>query len=148
MKYNENEIKEMIKEKLYNFNTPLWNVMIPYDEENLEFLENTFKDEIAEEVLYNNNTNLNFEDIIDKVTNIFLEEYKDDIWEAKYDAFEKLVQKALNEVIKEKHLTNIDLDDLDDGDFVDNIFEDYWDLQELDYDIENTLKTIRENHRI
>ena len=61
---------------------------------------------------------------------------------------EKLVQKALNEVIKEKHLTNIDLDDLDDGDFVDNIFEDYWDLQELDYDIENTLKTIRENHRI
>lgn len=147
MKYDENQIMELVIEEMNklskNKESGMWEVIISYNDENLTTLENIFKEVVIDELFDNENTEtIYIKDVLDRITDIYYDTYYDEIWDIRYTTFILLSQKVLDEITKEKNIPRMYIYKLDEGDFIDYLFEEYKYFQNLDFQLEKALKEL------
>lgn len=148
MKYNEEKIIELLLEKMNNFSKKvgedIWKVVVTYNDKELIALEKIFKEVFIDELVTNNNIRkISKKEILDRVADIYYDKYYDEIWDIRYTTLIELAQKILNEITKKKDIENINIYTVDEGNFVSYLFETYRDYQDLDFQLEETLKRIK-----
>lgn len=148
MKYDEEKIIDLLLKKMDNFSKKvgedIWKVVVTYNDKELSALEKIFKEVVIDELFDNENTKtIYIEDVLDRITDIYYDEYYDEIWDIRYETLIELAQKTLNEITKENNIEDIDIHTLDKGNFVEYLFEEYKDFQDLDFQLKETLKRIK-----
>lgn len=150
MKYDEEEIIYLVLKEMDKYSqkvgNDIWKVVVTYNDKQLIALEKIFKEVIVEELIANNNNNIqkiSKKEIFNRIADIYYDEYYDEIWDIRYLTLIELAQKTLNEITKKKGIENINIYTIDEGNFVNYLFETYKDYQDLDFQLEETLKRIK-----